>query len=301
MSAVAKAEAFDPNYSFFTLPSFILFSIQIFWAKAPEMPKPSFPLFIVCESKYANKGKTNCIQSADWHMEHTEACTVNVLSKQGHLGDRPKFLAHKHMHTHTHTVSNQIQDDISDLFLCKYNMDTPLSWTHTRQTIIRPCHSSLIAMYSSSYLISYQTHWLLWISRAHWSTASVWSQPISRVSLTLSLSVSLALIWRRTSWIKLPGSTSLVKAVLHNQFQFSTVDTECSSFWWQTIFCPVRVKDSGFIPAWTSLVVCHSGVGSRVWRVCVFLAKWWFSVCIHRYIHYVPGQDRDLKHLLTVN
>lgn len=32
--------------------------------EAPEMLKPSLPVFIICESKYANKVKTMCIQSA---------------------------------------------------------------------------------------------------------------------------------------------------------------------------------------------------------------------------------------------
>lgn len=107
-------------------------------------------------------------------------------------------------------------------------MDTPLSWTHTRQTIIRPCCGSLIAMYSSSSLILYQMHWSLWTSRAHWSTHSVWSQPISRVSLASSLSLSLFwVIWN--FWIKVPNYTSLVKAVLHNKFQLSTVDANAAS------------------------------------------------------------------------
>lgn len=104
-------------------------------------------------------------------------------------------------------------------------MDTPLSWTHTRQTIIRPCRGSLTAVYSSSSLILYQMHWSLWTSRAHWSTRSVWSQPISRVSLAFSLSVSLALslfwvIWN--FWIPVPNDPSIVKLGPHNKFQLST-------------------------------------------------------------------------------
>lgn len=151
------------------------------------MLQPSLPVFIICEGKYAKKLKTMCINSTGWHTEFTATHAVYVLSKQGQPGERPKFGAH----THTHTVPNQLHADVSDLYLCTYNADIPLSWTHTRQAIIRPCRGSLIVMYSSSSLILYQMHWSLWTSHAHWSTHSVWSQPISRLPLSLSHSLSV--------------------------------------------------------------------------------------------------------------
>lgn len=145
------------------------------------------------------------VQGMGRDMELNEACTACTRVCV--------YVSHMHTYTRVYTFYTSTLLPcwhLPDLYLCTYSTDRPLSWARIHQIIIRPCCASLIAMYSGSSLILYQMHWSLWASHAHWSTHSVWSQPISAVPLSLSVCVSISLVFHRfwavidfrNSWFK---------------------------------------------------------------------------------------------------
>lgn len=106
-----KGPAISCNISIFFYPGFQP-KTQLVGSK---MLQPSLPVFIICESKYANKLKAMCVHSTGWRTEFTE---THTLFMSFHSLVRGQSLAHTQFQT-------------SSMLMSQIYIYVPIMRTHT--------------------------------------------------------------------------------------------------------------------------------------------------------------------------